>query len=400
MKINAEKRSGFTLVELMLTLGVITLSAGTAVPMYRQYIVRNDLEIARQNIAQGIQRARFLSQVSMNDSGWGFSTDAVPGRGTLYMGDSFALRDSDFDEFYSVPGTISVSGLTEVAFTKIDGQPDNTGTITLTAMNGEQRMISVSVGETGNVSIPEDWITICVDPYGVNPQTIQVPDSLWEYYQTQGATLYACGEAPEDPEDPPETNEDVDIVIDDDTVEPQVPFTCTVTVLGAAITSGGVDLPVTMQVKLNNGWIDPFGTWTQAVTANINGAGSFTFTCPDSYPSGSEVDVKARSWRKKHWWDSGESNSHWVTSMTQLTESAHNDNIIVLQDGDAIPDVPGMDNQSSIEDFVSSYVDLDSGLMSMSGNQIIYLFELGTNNLSSDAADFQDLVLLVTFSEE
>ena len=37
--------------------------------------------------------------------------------------------------------------------------------------------------------------------------------------------------------------------------------------------------------------------------------------------------------------------------------------------------------------------------MTMDENQSIYLFELGTTRLTSSAADFQDLVVLVTLGE-
>jgi len=189
-------RRGFTAIEVILTMGTVALATGLSVPMYRQYVMRNDLEIARQNVAQGMQRARFLSQVAMNDSSWGYSTDAVPGRGVLFMGNNYATRNTAFDEMYSIPNTVSVTGITEVVFEKITGNPLQVGTITLTALSGEQRSITINLGEEGNVSIPEDWLTICKDPYSDNPTTIQVPDSLLVYYQSQGAIVGECGSGP------------------------------------------------------------------------------------------------------------------------------------------------------------------------------------------------------------
>lgn len=37
--------------------------------------------------------------------------------------------------------------------------------------------------------------------------------------------------------------------------------------------------------------------------------------------------------------------------------------------------------------------------MNLIEDQVIYLFELGTTNLNSSAADFQDLVVVVTLGE-
>ena len=94
--------AGFTLIEVALTLGALGIASGLAIPVFRRYVVRNDVEIARQNITQAIERAKFLSQVGMNDSQWGFSTDAIPGRGVLFMGRTFAERDPAFDELYTL----------------------------------------------------------------------------------------------------------------------------------------------------------------------------------------------------------------------------------------------------------------------------------------------------------
>jgi hypothetical protein len=82
--------------------------------------------------------------------------------------------------------------------------------------------------------------------------------------------------------------------------------------------------------------------------------------------------------------------------MQQSTGTANNQNVVVLKNGDLIPDVPGMENQASIQDFVEEYINLGTGTVGLQSNQALYLFELGTTNLQSSAADFQDLVLLLT----
>jgi len=392
------KRSGFTAIELLLTLGIITVSVGLSIPMYRQYLIRNDLEIARQNVAQGIQRAKFLSQVSMNDSGWGFSTDALPGRGVLFMGDNYATRDTDFDEMYTLPSTIEVTGLTEVGFSKIDGLPDQTGIITLRALNGEERTISVNLGEEGNVSIPDDWMTICANPYDAEPQTIQVPDSLWEYYEGEGAEMGACGEGGggEGGGGGFGGGEGPDFDLDGDTITPLSDFSCTLRVLGAALTTSGYDMPITLRVQFGDtpSWVEPYGDWGSPVGSNLNDGEIHTYNC-DNHGANYKVDMEGRSWIKKSYWYSGDQDSHWKVYMTKHTINNDNANVYVLQNGDPIPDVPGMEDQASVQEFVQAYLNFDTGLVSLDGNQVLYLWELGTNNLESSAADFQDLVLLL-----
>ena len=391
------KRPGFTAIELLLTLGIITLSAGMAVPMYRQYLIRSDLEIARQNIAQGIERAKFLSQIAMNDSGWGFTTEASPDRGVLFMGDSYATRNEDFDEVYSISNTISTVGsdLTEVSFSKIEGLPDTTGSILLTALNGEQRTITVNIGNDGTVSIPDDWMDICVDPWGANPQTISVPDSLWEYYEDNGAIMGECGEGESSSAPGGGGGETVDFLLDGDAVVPQVDYTC----IFEAIGSSAEGIPMTLQVKFGGAWVNPFGTWTQAVTANLNDGEEHVYYCTDTYTAGTTIDLRAQSWKKKKNWLSGESNSDWATNMMKNTQSFDNDNIWSLKNADTVPSAGGMVDQADVEEFVDAYIDISTRTINLDSDKILVFFELGTNNLSSTDANFQDLVILITLIE-
>ncbi|MCP3906278.1 MAG: fibro-slime domain-containing protein [Planctomycetes bacterium] len=74
--------------------------------------------------------------------------------------------------------------------------------------------------------------------------------------------------------------------------------------------------------------------------------------------------------------------------------------VYVLKDGDPVPAIPAMADQSTILDFVEPYIDIPSGFMTLAPNEAIYLFELGTTDLGSPAADFQDLVVLVRLASD
>ena len=394
----ARKRFGFTAIELLLVLGILTITSGLSIPMYRQYLIRSDLEISRQNITQGLQRARFLSQVAMNDSAWGFATFGLPDRGILFMGDNFAERNQAYDEDYAIPDTIEVTGLTEVSFKKIQGTPSAMGTITLIALNGEQRTITVNIGETGIVDIPDDWIDICV-----SAQTIRAPESLWTYYRDQGASMGVCGGSTDDDDDDYADDDDDEggpgADIEDATVKPTEDFSCELKVLGAAITYGdSYDIPVTLQISMGGGWIDPYGDWDYPVDANVNDEQQNNYFCTNTYNAGTPIDIRARSWVKRKSRYDGTLNTHWKVNIQQSTGTANNELVMVLVNGDPVPDIPAMADQASIQDFVEDYIDLDTGTINLNSNQVLYLFELGTEDPNSSAADFQDLVLLLTLT--
>ena len=82
-----------------------------------------------------------------------------------------------------------------------------------------------------------------------------------------------------------------------------------------------------------------------------------------------------------------------------MEQNSHtsSDQLMVLRNGDTVPNISGYMGQSSVEDFVSDYIG-DDGTVVLDENQSIYLFELGSTNPSSSAFDRQDLVVLVTMT--
>jgi hypothetical protein len=116
---------GFTAIELMLTLGIIAVTAGVTIPMFRQYQMNADLDTATEHLVQALRGAETLSQAGKQDSTWGvYFQDGV-----LFAGDSYAERNPDLDVTFGLPPTIETSGLTEIVFSRPDGLPITPGTV-------------------------------------------------------------------------------------------------------------------------------------------------------------------------------------------------------------------------------------------------------------------------------
>jgi prepilin-type N-terminal cleavage/methylation domain-containing protein len=140
-------RKGFTLPEMLLSLTLLTIISGMTIPMYRTFMVRNDLDIAVTTIAQNLRRAQALSQAEDGDMTWGVHVGV--GGILVYKGSSYVLRDSSFDENTSIPASLVPSGLTDVTFSKVLGVPSATGTFSLTSQANETR--NVTINEKGMV---------------------------------------------------------------------------------------------------------------------------------------------------------------------------------------------------------------------------------------------------------
>ena len=140
------RSGGFTLLELLLSIGVIGILTALSVPVWSRMIGPNDLIVAASETMASIDRAEVLSQAVTGDSTWGVKIQS--GSVTLFQGATYATRSTGFDETYTLPSTITASGVGEIVFAKVTGLPGTTGTITLTGLNGEARSLTINAKGT------------------------------------------------------------------------------------------------------------------------------------------------------------------------------------------------------------------------------------------------------------
>ncbi len=140
------KVSSFTLLEILLSVSIISILAGLTMPLYQSFQNRNDLDIAASTFAQASRRASILSRAVDEDTNWGIYVEN--GTLTIYKGSSFALRDNTYDEIYPLSTSMTISGTREYNFAKLSGYPLIPGTITFTSVNNESRNVSINTKGT------------------------------------------------------------------------------------------------------------------------------------------------------------------------------------------------------------------------------------------------------------
>ncbi len=146
------RRSAFTAVEALLSIGIIAVTAGISVPLVRNYQLRNDLNIATDYMLQALRTAQSNARSGKNTGQWGVYVQEA----LVFEGPSYDDRIVASDEGYPLPPSIMIDGLTEVSFDAVSGRPQTAGEILLSAPSGEQRIITVSdqgtIASTGIVA--------------------------------------------------------------------------------------------------------------------------------------------------------------------------------------------------------------------------------------------------------
>jgi hypothetical protein len=130
------------MLDIVLSVAMLGLIFGMTIPMYKNFSIRNDLDIATNGTVQALRRAQTLSQVADGDTSWGVHVSS--GSILIYKGTSYALRDTTYDEVTAIPTSITLSGLLDVTLTKVSGLPQSTGTFILTSATQETRNVTIN----------------------------------------------------------------------------------------------------------------------------------------------------------------------------------------------------------------------------------------------------------------
>ncbi|MFA9288630.1 MAG: Tfp pilus assembly protein FimT/FimU [Weeksellaceae bacterium] len=144
MNVRKQLLSGFTMIEILLSIAIVTLIAGMTAPIYQRLQVTNSVKVTSQLIAEKLRRAQQLSMAAQNDSQWGVYIGT--GNIVIYKGSTYATRDQSFDETTVIPTSNNVSGITDLRFTKLTGLPSSTGFISVTQNTDSSTITINSVG--------------------------------------------------------------------------------------------------------------------------------------------------------------------------------------------------------------------------------------------------------------
>jgi len=136
-------KRGFTLVEVMIVIGVLGIITGLAIPFYQSFQISSALDNAGQEITQALRTAQSRAMSSQGLSSHGVHFDI--NRFVVFKGDIYSPVDPD-NEFFEVANTVDItsSGSSNIVFSVGEGLSDSQPVITITSSNNESHSISIN----------------------------------------------------------------------------------------------------------------------------------------------------------------------------------------------------------------------------------------------------------------
>ena len=121
---------GFTLIEIILSVGLIGIVSTAIVPSYSKLINSNGLESETSKIKENIRYARSIAKSGKYSDNYGVYFQAS--RYTLYSGSDYGTRDTSTEKIFEINDRLELSNYDEINFEMDTGLPDVTGTLKIT----------------------------------------------------------------------------------------------------------------------------------------------------------------------------------------------------------------------------------------------------------------------------
>jgi type II secretory pathway pseudopilin PulG len=136
-------KSGLTLIELLLSIGIIWALAGLSAPFLSTFLGSERVDITTDKVIRTLRKAQSYALAGKENSTWGVHYET--GNLVLFKGSSYLGRDSSFDEEFSTPRAITISGLNDIHFNKLWGNPSQTISVTVSTPY-DSETITVNLG--------------------------------------------------------------------------------------------------------------------------------------------------------------------------------------------------------------------------------------------------------------
>jgi len=135
------------LVEILIVIAILAFLLVLLAPSGIQFYRTQQLDTVTEEIVQALRKAQLNSMSVKSDSAFGVYFSL--GQYVLFRGNSYLSRDQE--EVLEILNDISFSGdISEVVFSKLNGDPNNLGNIILTLDNKTK---TININSAGRINL-------------------------------------------------------------------------------------------------------------------------------------------------------------------------------------------------------------------------------------------------------
>ncbi len=143
----------FTMLELLIVLGILAIVTIVSVPFFGSSISRNDLQNSAWRVIDDLRRAQSQAMAGHTNSAWGVHMQSD--RHVFFRGTTYNAADPENIETV-FPSTVTMSvislngGGSDVRFNKIRGDTSDYGSVTLQDTNTAET-ITITINRAGHI---------------------------------------------------------------------------------------------------------------------------------------------------------------------------------------------------------------------------------------------------------
>jgi len=154
------KRKGFTMLEILLVLGVFSILLVLSLPAIRSFGKTSDVVNAKDEIVSVLRIAHSKTVASEGDARYGvyFNDTTDPHQYVLFQGDSYASRVVTLDEVHELEDSVDFSSISfgggkEIVFDRIVGTTSQFGSTVLEYKSDSTKTETIYVEGSGNIEV-------------------------------------------------------------------------------------------------------------------------------------------------------------------------------------------------------------------------------------------------------